>query len=415
MSRGAAAGPDGFAAPAAPGSRRLGGRRRAGHGAALLDGRGHADAGDLGQHADLVVPPAAPRHRALPEVGVRRVVDDAVLAGGLEGGGLRLAQDAVPPVDQRVHVRVDRVGGGHHEDARAGVAHLVLVQPHGGEPVLPQQRRRQLALLLGEHVHVAVVVVADVRVVEVRHRAGLELGAEVLVEPVDHHDLAVRVGARDEHQDHVVEDLLHDRRVVGRQPMHEFDRHLRRADLGRVQVAGDDDDRLARGEDVVAFGRARRPALEVQLSLQLFEAVEAGHRVGRADLDGDERVALRGLAEFAHLHPRRAGGDVPHVLDDLVVANELVVGADGEPDERVGADNRGGPGGLRVGSLERDEQDGGEQRGGGDEAASVHVSGPFGCEAGGAARPAGTIVNYIVSCRRCAAATLTPSWIASWS
>ncbi len=280
---------------------------------------------------------------------------------------MRLAQDAVPPVDQRVDVRVDRIGGGHHEDARAGAAHLMFVQPHGGEPVLPQQLRRELALFLREHVHVAVVVVADVRVVEVRHRAGFELGAEVLVEPIDDHDLSVRVGAGDEHQDHVVEDLLHDRRVVGRQPVREFDRHLRRADFGRVQVAGDDDDRLAGAEDLIAFGCARWPALEVQLPLHLLESVEAGHRLGRADLDGDERAALGGLPEFAHLHSRRAGGDLPHVVDDRVVAHELVVRADREPDELLRADNRGGGGGLRVGTLNGDEQDGCGQRGSGDD------------------------------------------------
>ena len=64
---------------------------------------------------------------------------------------------------------------------------------------------------------------------------------------------------------------------------------------------------------------------------------------GRADLDGDERVAQRGLAEFADLHPRRAGGDQAHVLDDLVPAGELVVGADGESEELLGADDRRRP------------------------------------------------------------------------
>ena len=58
--------------------------------------------------------------------------DDPVLAGGLEGRPLHLAENPVPPVDERMHIRIDRIGGRHDEDPRAGAALLVLVEPHRG-------------------------------------------------------------------------------------------------------------------------------------------------------------------------------------------------------------------------------------------------------------------------------------------
>ena len=165
---------------------------------------------------------------------------------------------------------------------RAAVAaHLVLVEPHRRKPVVPQQLRRVLAFLLREHVHVAVVVVADVRVIEVRDRAVRVRRADVLVEPVGDHDLAVGIQARHEHEDHVVENLLHVRRVARSRAMHQLHRHLRRADLGRVDAARDEQHELALAEDLVALGVGRRAALEVQLPFQLLVAIEILQRIGR--------------------------------------------------------------------------------------------------------------------------------------
>src|SRR5262249_54786569 len=104
-------------------------RRLAGLRAALFDWRSDARARDFSQQAHLVVPPAAPRHRALPEVSVGRVEDDAVLAFGFQRGGLRLAEDAIPAIYQLMHVWIDWIGRRHHKNARAVAAHLVFVQP----------------------------------------------------------------------------------------------------------------------------------------------------------------------------------------------------------------------------------------------------------------------------------------------
>ena len=158
------------------------------------------------------------------------------------------------------------------------------------------------------------------------------------------------LSARHEQEDHVVENLLHRRRVVGREPVDELQRHLRGADLGCVDAAGDEHDDLARAGRSRRARRARRAALEVQLPLELLVAVEVLQRVGRADFERDERVAAGGLAELAVAHAVRCAGRELHVFDDLVPANELVVGADLEPDKLFGRLKRAGrrqPGGQQ--------------------------------------------------------------------
>ena len=126
---------------------------------------------------------------------------------GLERGGLLLAVNPVQPVDQRMNVRVDRVGGRHREDPGTVAALLVFVEPDRGEPVVPEQVGRHPAFALGEQVHVPVVVVADVVVVEIRERARLVGCAEVLVVPVGHHDLPVGVERRHQQENYLVENL----------------------------------------------------------------------------------------------------------------------------------------------------------------------------------------------------------------
>ena len=136
------------------------GSRRAGGRASCSIGVGDARARDFGEQADLVVPPAAPGHRALPEVRVGRVVDDAVPCRPPRAPPPATARGCVPAVDQRMDVRVDRIGRRHDEHARAVGAHLMLIEPDRRKPVVPGELRHVLAFLLREHVHVAVAVVA---------------------------------------------------------------------------------------------------------------------------------------------------------------------------------------------------------------------------------------------------------------
>ena len=201
------------------------------------------------------------------------------------------------------------------------------------KPVVPDQLRHVLAFFLREHVHVAVAVVADVRVIQIGQRARFVRRADVPIEPVGHHDLPVRIGARHQQHDHVVQNLLHRRRVVGGELVDELDRCLRAADFDRVRRAGDEHDRLAVPEDFVAIARARRAVLEVQAAFQLLVAVEIFQRLGRRNLEGDERIALAGLSQIAEPDAVGSGRDELHVVDDLVPPRELVVGADLEPDK----------------------------------------------------------------------------------
>ena len=232
-----------------------------------------------------------------------------------------------------MHVRVDGVGCRHDEHAWPRVAHLVLIQPHRGEPILPGELREVLALLLREHVHVAIAVVPDIRMIEVRQRALLEGGALVLVEPVGDGDLAVRIRARHQEHDDVVQDLPGGRRVVGREAVDELEGHLRRADLGAMYAAGDEQHDLALPEDLVPLTRRRGAVLEVEPPLDLLVSIEVADRVRRADLQREKRLAAARASELAEADPVGARRRVLHVVDDGVPAGQLSVRADPEADK----------------------------------------------------------------------------------
>ena len=104
------------------------------------------------------------------------------------------------------------------------------------------------------------------------------------------------------------------------------------------------DDHLALAEDLVALGVGRRAALEVQLPLQLLVAIEILQRLGRADFERDERIAVAGLAELAEADAVRVGRGELHVVDDLVPADQLVVGADLEAEKLLRRLQRAGRG-----------------------------------------------------------------------
>lgn len=124
--------------------------------------------------------------------------------------------------------------------------------------------------------------------------------------------------------------------------MDELERHLGGADLGRVNAAGDQDDRLAGAEDLVALGFGRGAALKVELPLELLEAIEVFQRLGRADFDRDERVTVGRLAELTHADPIGCTRHEAHVLDDPVPAREFAVGSDPEAEKLLGRRHCGG-------------------------------------------------------------------------
>ena len=144
-----------------------------------------------------------------------------------------------------------------------------------------------------------------------------------------------------------------------------------------MDVARNDDDGLAPLEDLVPFGRRRVATLEVEPAFELPELLAAFQRVGRADLETDERVALRRLAEFAHVDPIRGGVHQPEVLQHLVPPRELAIGAHGVAEERRRRRHGAGRGGAGLRGQWRFDGCGGKQecgnrQGGGKGQAMAH-------------------------------------------
>ena len=256
--------------------------------AGLRDDRvGQVHARDLGQDARLaVVDHVLPRRR--PQVVAREELD-APLSFRHQRRRHRLPHRHDALRDDRVHVGIVGVVERRHEDARAAGAHLVHVMGDD-RLVLVLDLDREPGFLLGEHEPVAVVVVADILVVEVRIHP-VEGGALRLVPVVDDEVLPVGILRRHEQDDDVVEDLLDLGAGVGGEAVRDLDQRLRVADLGRVNGAVDEIE--------------RPPLLRQALGLGGREAA----RVGEAAVDLDQPIELRQVLRRAD---RRQHVGVPH-------------------------------------------------------------------------------------------------------
>ena len=148
----------------------------------------------------------------------------------------------------RDHVRrfdADRLRERRQPDARRERARLMVHVDDLRLP-LPPRVLDDARLDHVQHVRVAVVVVADVLLIQLRQARQLVRRADVLHVPLGHHLLAVGIDRRPEHQDDVVEDRLGLRlRRRAEQIVREQRRVLRAGDLGRVQPAVDVHERLA--------------------------------------------------------------------------------------------------------------------------------------------------------------------------
>ena len=85
----------------------------------------------------------------------------------------------------------------------------MLVEVNLRGPVVKHEFKHVAGLDEVAHEEVAIVIVASIVVVQVRHRCFFEVSAEVLVVPVSNHDLAVGIRRRHQHHDHVVKNLVH--------------------------------------------------------------------------------------------------------------------------------------------------------------------------------------------------------------
>ena len=193
-------------------------------------------------------------------------------------------------------------------------------------PAVIKKRRGGLALRLGEHVPVAIVVVAVVMVIEERHFLAFPFGAEALLVPVHHHLGAVGVVAG-QHDDHRLVENVEDARVLaGREQVRKFHRGLRRRDLGRVDAVVVGDDGLAGGDQFrrLFIGKAARVG---EAQVRLADGLEVGHVLLGGDHHREEGLAERRLAFAVDLHPPGRGIELAEVVDDLRPVGELAIGA----------------------------------------------------------------------------------------
>ncbi len=202
---------------------------------------------------------------------------------------------------------------------------------------MPQFLGGHTAFLLREQVEVAIVVVAGIGMIEEGQGSGLVGSVDHLVVPVGHHDLAVGILRRHQQEYHVVENLLDLGRILGGQPVHALDDHLRRADFGGVNVVGDEDDRLPGLEYFVALRVCRRAALEVELALQALVLVEVFQVLRGTDFQHHEGIPVGGGAQVAITDAVRFIGDLLEILDRFVVADQLFISADAEAEIGLGS------------------------------------------------------------------------------
>ena len=304
-----------------------------------LDGGGEPGRRRLGEQAHPAVrvrvgPPRRPR----VEEGAR---DDARRAVGREARGDVGAERVRGGHEGRVHVRLPRVRVGRHEEPRPPRAHLVHVVHDLGVPASVQVLDGQPRLLLRERVPVAVVVVADVRVVEHRGRRVLERSPLLAAVPLGHELRAVGV-VRREHEEHdAVEGGAGLRIVARREVVKEAQRGERAPDLCRVDRERHRHDRAAVLDEPAGL-RVGEPARIGDPRVRLADLLEP--RVVRLGRDGDhhEGTTLRGLADLLDLDPVGRGIEGLQVREHLRPVGELAVVARHEAEHGLGRGDGGG-------------------------------------------------------------------------
>ena len=210
-----------------------------------LDGSGDARGGDFGEHAVHVFPPAGVARAAGP-VGVERISKNhAGLPCFFEAPAHGRAHEIVAAMDERIDELGDGIGVGRNVNARTVFAHLMLVEPELRKPFVVDHAVYVFGFDLREHEPVAVVVVADVVMIEVGHLAALVLGAEIFSVPLGDHDFAIGIERRDEEDDGIVEAAENFRILRSREIVSPLHGHLAGADFRGVNVAGEEEDGFA--------------------------------------------------------------------------------------------------------------------------------------------------------------------------
>jgi hypothetical protein len=163
----------------------------------------------------------------------------------VSGSGDRHADGVHLPRHQPGDARRDRLGERGEPDARRERRGLVLHVDDLRLP-LPPRARDHARLDHVQHVRVAVVVVADVLLIQLVQRRHLVRRADILAVPVHDDVLSIGIDRRPQEQHRVVEDRFRLRLVGAREEIvGELDGVLRPGDLRRMQSAADVDEDLA--------------------------------------------------------------------------------------------------------------------------------------------------------------------------
>ncbi len=209
-------------------------------------------------------------------------------------------------------VQADRLGERRQPDPRRERRGLVEDVDDVRLPLAPEVLEHP-RLDHVDHVAVAVVVVADVFLVEPRQPRPLVRRVGVLHQPLAHHLHPIRVHRRPQHHDVVGQDLLDDRiarpaeQVVG-----QLRRHLGAGHLGGVAAAVDVDEGASLARERPRLGVGQVLGVGQALS-NLAQAVEL-REVGRGrDQREVHRPALRRLPRFNQLG---SSGSQPRASSD---------------------------------------------------------------------------------------------------
>ena len=274
------------------------------------------------------MPPAGPAHGPFPPIGVHVVGDDPALPGPLQRGRLGVAQNPGVAINERVDVGIDGIHGRHDEDPRAAAAHLVHVQPDLGEPLLVEDLPDEARFDLGEHVSVAVVVVAGVGMIQPGQRGILIRRSQGLVVPIGDHDFAVGIQAGHEQEDDVVQDLVDLRRFVHRQLVNGLRGHLGGPHFRGVHAAGYQEEELALADQRSALLLGRNKARIEDAPVDLLERFDIPQIGRRGDDQEKERITVGRLAQLLDENPVGFLAHQAEIIHHFVPADHLHVRAD---------------------------------------------------------------------------------------
>ena len=133
--------------------------------------------------------------------------DDPLLSFRLEGLGYGGSDEILPSEKERREVEVCRLAVGRDENEGGEGRCLVMVVKNVGVPIMMDDAVKALGLWNTEHEGVAVVVMADVFLIEPREGTRLVGSAQVFGVPFGDNVHPIRVGKNEERK-HIFEDFL---------------------------------------------------------------------------------------------------------------------------------------------------------------------------------------------------------------